>query len=87
MHEPVPKPEDLSVNTISEIGNTVVPGSPVMKDAVTDEEMYELENNSVVTIRHLNDVLRENQIQLPEEISPNDWLVLNLSSPPVIESF
>lgn len=66
---------------------SVEPGSPTMKDALTDADLYKLENNSVVSVRNLKDVLLERHIQLPEEIITNDWLVLNLTSAPVIESF
>jgi len=56
-------------------------GDPQLKDAITDAELYEFEaEDQVVTVRKLEDVLRENKISLPAEVISNDWLVLNLSS-------
>ena len=53
--------------------------SPVLKDASTDAELYELENDDrVVSIRKLDDIIRESKIVLPEEVISNDWLVLNV---------
>lgn len=52
--------------------------SLVLKDASTDAELYEFENDDrVVSVRKLDDVVRESKMVLPEEIS-KDWLVLNL---------
>lgn len=53
--------------------------SLVLKDASTDAELYELENDDrIVSIRKLDDVVRESKMVLPEEVISNDWLVLNL---------
>ena len=51
----------------------------VLKDASTDAELYEFENDDrVVSVRKLDDVVRESKMVLPEEVVSNDWLVLNL---------
>ena len=67
-------------NTESEklVDESAIDQSPQLIDASTNAELYTLENDDrVVSIRKLEDVIREKKIVLPEAIS-NDWLVLNV---------
>ena len=74
---PVVVADETVKSTEKETPTTDTP-SLVLKDASTDAELYEFENDDrVVSVRKLDDVVRESKMVLPEEIS-KDWLVLNL---------
>lgn len=50
------------------------------KPVVQEEDIYELcDDNITVTVRNLNEIAAEKQLEFPKEVIPNDWLVLNLS--------
>ena len=51
------------------------------------EELYELDDNNIVSVRNLEDIVEESHIDMPAEVQPHDWLVLNLSSQNIIESY
>ena len=61
-------PKTIIITTVSE------------KPVVQEEDIYELcDDNITVTVRNLNEIAAEKQLEFPKEVIPNDWLVLNLS--------
>ena len=61
-------PKTIIITTVSE------------KPTVQEEDIYELcDDNITVTVRNLNEIAAEKQLEFPKEVIANDWLVLNLS--------